>query len=357
MPDPRTGLPSFASEARSSKFDPVRMPAMLSFGLRAALAALLVLPTIGNVAAPGLHAQGTATAARATDVPDITFEKYTLANGLEVILSEDHRLPLVAVNLWYHVGPANEEPGRTGFAHLFEHMMFQGSKHAEGDSHFKPVEGAGGSLNGTTGFDRTNYFETLPANQLELALWLESDRMGYLLDGLDQEKLSNQQDVVRNERRQSIENRPYGIVDEMVFHQLFPKGHPYYANIIGSHADIQAAQLGDVQSFFKKYYLPANASVAIVGDIDKAATRKLVEKYFGPLKAGPKVEKPSVQAPPITSERRVVVTDPLRFSRVTMACLSPPIFTAGDANADVAPSALGGGKSSRLYKTLVYDKQ
>jgi len=330
---------------------------MLSFGLRAALAALLVLPAIGNVAAPRLHAQGTATAARATDVPDIAFEKYALANGLEVILSEDHRLPLVAVNLWYHVGPANEEPGRTGFAHLFEHMMFQGSKHAEGDSHFKLVEGAGGSLNGTTGFDRTNYFETLPANQLELALWLESDRMGYLLDDLDQEKLSNQQDVVRNERRQSIENRPYGIVDEKMYQMLFPAGHPYYANVIGSHADIQAAQLADVQAFFRKYYAPNNASLAIVGDIDKAATKRLIEKYFGPLKSGPPVQKPNVQTPPITSERRAVVTDRVELPRVYMAWLSPKIYTQGDADADVAASALGNGKSSRLYKSLVYDQQ
>src|SRR3954471_8219147 len=212
---------------------------------RTALALLLV--SCLAVAGALVHGQSAPSAGRMSDVPDIQFEKYSLPNGLDVIMSEDHRLPLVAVNVWYHVGPANEEPGRTGFAHLFEHMMFQGSKHAEGDSHFKPVEGAGGSLNGTTGFDRTNYFETLPANQLELALWLESDRMGYLLDDLDQEKLSNQQDVVRNERRQSIENRPYGIVDEKMYQMLFPAGHPYYANVIGSHADIQAAQLADVQ--------------------------------------------------------------------------------------------------------------
>jgi zinc protease len=314
------------------------------------LAGLIAIPHGGSAQAP--------PSAAATDVPTLTFEKYTLPNGLEVILSEDHRLPLVAVNLWYHVGPANEEPGRTGFAHLFEHMMFQGSKHVPGDSHFKLVEGAGASdVNGTTGFDRTNYFQTLPANQLELGLWLESDRMGYLLDDLDQEKLTNQQDVVRNERRQSIENRPYGIVDEAVFHQLFPKGHPYYADIIGSHTDIQAAQLADVQNFFKKYYAPNNASLAIVGDVDKAAAKKLVEKYFGPLKSGPPVQKPSVQTPPITAERRVVVTDRVELPRVTMAWLSPPIYTAGDANADVAASALGGGKSSRLYKALVYDKQ
>ena len=176
-----------------------------------------------------------------------SFEKYTLPNGLDVILSEDHRLPLVAVNVWYHVGPANEARGRTGFAHLFEHMMFQGSKHAPGDRHFKLLEGAGASgINGTTDFDRTNYFETVPANQLELALWLESDRMGYLLDQVDQANLSNQQDVVRNERRQSVENRPYGIVEEALYRQLFPDGHPYAASVIGSHADIQAAKLEEI---------------------------------------------------------------------------------------------------------------
>ena len=249
-----------------------------------AVAVTLAISTIGcsqgaqNAAAP---------AQQASDIPKIDFEKYTLPNGLDVILSEDHRLPLVAVNLWYHVGPANEAAGRTGFAHLFEHMMFQGSKHVPGDMHFRAVEGAGGSdINGTTDFDRTNYFETLPANQLELGLWLESDRMGYLLDMVDQAKLSNQQDVVRNERRQSVENQPYGIVDEAVFHQLFPKEHPYYANVIGSHADIQAAKLEDVKNFFKLYYAPNNASLAIVGDIDKAATKALVEKYFGPFKQG-----------------------------------------------------------------------
>ena len=235
------------------------------------------------------------------DIPVIDFEKYTLANGLEVILSEDHRLPLVAVNLWYHVGPANEEPGRTGFAHLFEHMMFQGSKHVPGDLHFRSLEGAGASsINGTTDFDRTNYFETLPSNQLELGLWLESDRMGYLLDQVDQANLSNQQDVVRNERRQSVENQPYGIVEEALFHQLFPRGHPYYASVIGSHADIQAAKLEDVKSFFKLYYAPNNASLAIVGDIDKEATKKLVEKYFATFKRGQRVPKPSVETPPIT---------------------------------------------------------
>ena len=288
-----------------------------------------------------------------------TFEKYTLPNGLEVILSEDHRLPLVAVNLWYHVGPANEDPGRTGFAHLFEHMMFQGSKHVPGDTHFQLARRAPArsDVNGTTDFDRTNYFETMPANQLELALWLESDRMGYLLDQVDQANLSNQQDVVRNERRQSVENQPYGIVEEALFHQLFPKEHPYYASVIGSHADIQAAKLDDVKNFFKLYYAPNNASLAIVGDIDKAATKALVEKYFGTLKQGQPVPKPSVQTPPITAERRAVVQDRVELPRVYMAWLTPPIFKPGDADADIAATALGGGQSSRLYKKLVYEKQ
>ena len=319
---------------------------------------LLVVFAAAALAAPACtRTPETAQSSPAQDTPTLEFEKYSLPNGLEIILSEDHRLPLVAVNLWYHVGPANEEPGRTGFAHLFEHMMFQGSKHVPGDSHFRLVEGAGGDMNGTTGFDRTNYFETLPSNQLELALWLESDRMGYLLDQVDQANLSNQQDVVRNERRQSMENQPYGIVEEALFHQLFPKEHPYYASVIGSHADIQAAKLEDVKNFFKVYYAPNNASLAIVGDIDKAQTKKLVEKYFGTLKQGQPVPKPSAQTPPISAERRAVVQDRVELPRVYMAWLTSPIYKPGDADADIAAGALGGGRSSRLYKKLVYEKQ
>jgi zinc protease len=288
----------------------------------------------------------------------IDYEKFTLANGLDVILSEDHRLPLVAVNLWYHVGPANEVAGRTGFAHLFEHMMFQGSKHVAANVHFKTIEAVGGSdFNGTTDFDRTNYFETVPADHLETALWLESDRMGYLLDELDQTKLWTQQGVVRNERRQSVENQPYGIVEEEIYHQLFPKGHPYYASVIGSHADIQAAKLEDVKAFFKQFYAPSNASLVIVGDFNKATTRSLVEKYFGPLKRGADVPKREVQTPSITTERRAVVKDQIELPRVYMAWLTSPIYKPGDADADVTSGVLGGGKSSRLYKVLVYDKQ
>ncbi|MGE0704798.1 MAG: M16 family metallopeptidase [Vicinamibacterales bacterium] len=313
-------------------------------------ASLVVLPACGVA--------DTNVSAQSNDVPTIEFEKYTLDNGLEVILSEDHRLPLTAVNVWYHVGPANEEPGRTGFAHLFEHMMFQGSSHVTGDSHIRLLEGAGGSaVNGTTDFDRTNYFETVPSDQLELALWLESDRMGFLLEEVDQAKLSNQQDVVRNERRQGVENQPYGIVEEALYHNLFPQTHPYYASIIGSHADIQAANLEDVRSFFRLYYAPNNATIAIVGDIDPDATKALVEKYFGTLKRGEPVRKPSVETPPITAERRAVVQDRVELPRVYMGWLTPRAFEPGDAEGDIAAFILGTGRSSRLYRSLVYEKQ
>src|SRR5438067_4954610 len=292
------------------------------------------------------------------EVPQLKFEKCKLQSGLVVILSEDHRLPMVAVNLWYHVGPANEIPGRTGFAHLFEHMMFEGSRHVPGSSHFHLLEAAGASdINGTTDFDRTNYFETLPANQLELALWLESDRMGYLPDKLDQASLSNQQDVVRNERRQSVENAPYGIVDEGMFHLLYPKGHPYYGDVIGSHEDIQSAKLEDVRNFFRLYYAPNNASLAIVGDFQPEHAKALVEKYFGPLKRGEDVPRITAKTPPITAERRAVIQDNVQLPRVYEAWLTSPIFKPGDAEADLAATVLGGGKSSRLYKKLVYEKQ
>ncbi|HKE82604.1 MAG TPA: pitrilysin family protein [Vicinamibacterales bacterium] len=291
-------------------------------------------------------------------IPKLAFEKYTLPNGLDVILSRDPRIPMVAVNLWYHVGPANEEPGRTGFAHLFEHMMFQSSKHVPEDSHFKLLEAAGASdINGTTDYDRTNYFETVPANQLELALWLESDRMGYLIDKLDQPSLSNQQDVVRNERRQSVENQPYGLAEETLVQSLFPPKHPYYGNVIGSHEDIQAAKLEDVRRFFRQYYAPNNASLAIVGDFDPGATRALVQKYFGTLKRGPAVPPIKAETPRITSERRKTVTARVELPRVYMAWITSPILKPGDADADIAATILGGGRSSRLYKKLVYEKQ
>ena len=290
--------------------------------------------------------------------PQIKYQKYTLKNGLEVILSEDHRLPLVAVDLWYHVGPANERAGRTGFAHLFEHMMFEGSQHVASKEHDRLLEAAGASdINGTTDFDRTNYFETLPSNQLELALWLESDRMGYLLGKIDQERLANQRDVVRNERRQSTENTPYGVVDEELYHQLFPKNHPYYAEVIGSHRDIEAARLDDVREFFRQYYTPNNASLTIVGDIDPAQAKAWVEKYFGTIPSGPPVPKITAVPPQITSEKRSKVTDQVELPRIYMGWIMPSIFQPGDAESDLLTQILGVGKASRLYKSLVYEKQ
>lgn len=289
-------------------------------------------------------------------VVKIDFEKYKLANGLEVIFSEDHRLPIVAVNLWYHVGPANQKLGRTGFAHLFEHMMFQGSKHV-GDNQIKLLQAAGATqVNGTTGYDRTNYFETMPAEQLELALWLESDRMAFLLDTLTARNLANQRDVVRNERRQG-ENTPYRLVEEEVFRQLFPSRHPYHASIIGSHADIESVRLEDVREFCREYYVPNNATLALVGDFDSSDAKCLIEKYFGQIPSGKHVPRPCFQTPAIDSARRVTVTDTVELPRVYKAWLTAPIFHPGDAEADVLGHILGGGRSSRLYQKLVYEKQ
>ncbi len=316
---------------------------------------LLLTAALAVVSASAAAGEREAFAGKA---PAIQFEKYKLKNGLEVILSQDHRMPMVAVNFWYHVGPANEKAGRTGFAHLFEHMMFQGSKHIGDDQHFKLLEGAGASdINGTTDFDRTNYFQTLPANQLELALWLESDRMGYLLDTLQYEKLRNQIDVVRNERRQGVENPPYGLVEEELYHQLYSKGHPYFASVIGSHADLEAAKLADVRDFFQQYYAPNNASLAIVGDFDKAAAKALVEKYFGSIPSGPPVEAITATTPPITAERRATVNDKVELPRLYVGWITSPIYKPGDAEMDLLTQILGRSKSSRLYERLVYKDQ
>ncbi|MEO7494380.1 MAG: pitrilysin family protein [Massilia sp.] len=329
------------------------------------LFALAILPALlcaSAAAAPAAPSGAAATPAPAAMAPSaiapVAFDKYTLPNGLEVILVENHTLPVVAVNIWYHVGPANEAPGLTGFAHLFEHMMFAATRHVPRGLADTLLESAGANdSNGSTDFDRTNYFDTVPSNQLELALWIHSDRMGYLPDVLDQTALTNQQDVVRNERRQSTENRPYGIVEEALYHLMFPKSHPYYAAVIGSHADIQNAKLKDIREFFARYYGPNNASLVIAGDIDKAAARALVAKYFGSFKRSAPVAKPAVATPAITAERRLVVADRVELPRVFMGWLTPPAFAPGDAELAVAAQILGGGKSSRLYKALVYDKQ
>ncbi|MDQ2709024.1 MAG: insulinase family protein [Actinomycetota bacterium] len=315
-----------------------------------ALAGALAASVLAGCAGSG----GSAESGGSAD-PELSFEQYTLGNGLNVILRKDDRLPIAAVNLWYHVGPANEVKGRTGFAHLFEHMMFQGSGHIPKGQLDKLLATAGATnVNASTSFDRTNYHETVPSNALELALWQESDRMGFLLDALDQAQLSNQQSVVRNERRERYDVPPYALTQEAVFHQLFPPQHPYFADVIGSHADIQSARLADVQAFFKQYYVPNNASLAIVGGIDIAATKAMIEKYFGSIRRGADVPKPQVSTPPLTAEKRLTLTDTVQLPKVTMAWLTPPFYAPGDAEADVSAHLLGGGKASRLYESLVH---
>jgi len=289
----------------------------------------------------------------------IPYEKYKLKNGLEVILSVDRKLPIVAVNLWYHVGAYHETAGRTGFAHLFEHMMFQGSKNVADDVHISMLEQLGATdLNGTTNFDRTNYFETVPSNHLETALWLESDRMGFLLDTLTEEKLQTQKEVVKNERRQGTEAAPYGVAREKLWHALFPLPHPYHGDVIGSMEDLNAATAEDVKTFFRKWYAPANATLTIVGDFDVAKTKALVEKYFGSLPSGAKPERPQV-APVKLSGETVIRHDEkiATLPMLTLAWHSPEYLTEGDATADMLATVLATGKASRLYRRLVLEKQ
>jgi zinc protease len=297
----------------------------------------------------------------AQKAPEIKFEKYRLANGLQVILHQDRKLPVAHVNLWYHVGSKNEKERRTGFAHLFEHMMFQGSKNANGE-YISFIEKAGanlreGGVNGTTSFDRTNYFETVPSESLEYALWLESDRMGYLTDVLTQEKLDNQRDVVKNERRQSYENVPYGRAFQMIFENLFPKGHPYSWLVIGSQEDLTAASVEDVKDFFKTYYTSNNCSLVIAGDFEIEEAKRFVEKYFGSFEPGPALERPRLWVPKLDGEKRIQVADRVPQERVYVVWPAPAYFQPGDAELDLASRILSQGKNSRLYKTLVYDKQ
>jgi len=318
-----------------------------SFGRYLCLSTLAILLSVGSFV----------TGQTPHKLPEIKYERYTLPNGLTVITHEDHHLPLVAVDLWYHVGPLNERPGRTGFAHLFEHMMFEGSEHVGEKAHIKYVQSAGATdVNGTTSFDRTNYFETMPSNQLELALWLESDRMGFLMEGLDREKLTNQRDVVRNERRQG-EGHPYYVAEEKVYHLLFPKEHPYYGEVIGSHADIESARIADVRDFHQQFYTPNNASITIAGDFDPKQLRAMLMKYFGPIPAGAKVEPVTAATPPIASQRRATVTDTVQLPQLTIAWLTPAAFTPDSYSVEAADHALGGAKASRLDEALVYKTQ
>jgi zinc protease len=287
---------------------------------------------------------------------NIPFVKHTIANGLDVLLHEDHACPIVAVNLWYHVGSKNEQPGRTGFAHLFEHLMFEGSEHHD-TGYFAPLQGAGASLNGSTNADRTNYWEVVPANALELALWMESDRMGFLLPALTETKFSNQRDVVLNERRQNYENRPYGLAPMAMLAALFPDDHPYHWTTIGETADLHAAKLDDVRRFFAAYYHPANASLALAGDIDSDEALALADAYFGDLAPGPSVEAVRVPTPELSAETRLLIEDRVELPRLYMAWLTVPMFGAGDADLDLAADILANGKTSRLYRRLVFDER
>ena len=288
----------------------------------------------------------------------LEYTQFTLPNGLHVILHEDHSVPIVSVNTWYHVGSANEKTGRTGFAHLFEHLMFMGSGHVKPGEFDTLLEGAGGSNNGSTENDRTNYYIDVPSNALELALFLESDRMGFLLDSMTPQTVDAQRDVVKNERRQSVENRPYGNAEAVVLTEmLYPEGHPYHWPVIGYMPDLTAASYEDVVAFFKTYYAPANASLVIAGDIDPAKTRTLVEKWFSDVKAGGPVPPPTIPGVRLEGVQKRTITDRVQLPRLYMAWLTPPALAPGDAALDLVADVLAGSKNSRLFKRLVYDLQ
>jgi zinc protease len=297
------------------------------------------------------------SAAVAADLPQLPFEKYTLPNGLEVILHEDHRMPEVAVDVWYKVGARDEAVGRTGFAHLFEHVMFQGTKHIAEDKHFEYLQKAGASsVNGSTSPDRTNYYEVVPSNQLELALWLESDRMGFLLDRVGfKETIDNQRDVVKNERRQRYENRPMGLVSKVLLEALYPADHPYHHQVIGSMEDLTAASVDDVKAFFRTYYVPGNATLTIAGDFDRAKVKELVAQYFGPIPAGGPIQRRAAPDARLAASKRIAMEAKVQQPQLYVAYPSPANFAPGDRELDVLANLLGNGKSSRLFKRLVYD--
>jgi zinc protease len=266
-------------------------------------------------------------------------------------------VPVVTVNMWYHVGSSRERPGRTGFAHLFEHLMFMGSGHVKPGEFDNLLEAAGGSNNGSTENDRTNYWINVPSNAVDLALFLESDRMGYLLDSMTPQTVDAQRDVVKNERRQSYENRPYGMAEITLTEMLFPEGHPYHWPVIGYMPDLTAASYDDVVAFFKKYYAPSNASLVVAGAVSTADARRLVEKWFGDVKPGAPVEPPTIPGVALTSVQRKSITDRVQLPRLYLAWMTPRHFEPGDAALDVVADILAGGKNARLYKRLVYDLQ
>ncbi len=313
------------------------------------LAALVALST---VAANAQQAKPAGTVSI-----NIPFERVTLPNGLNVILSPDHTIPQVAVDVWYHVGSKNEVPGRTGFAHMFEHVMFTGSGHVPYGLHDRLTEGVGGNNNGSTTNDRTNYYENVPTNYLESALWLEADRMGFLLDKLDDAKFAAQRDIVQNERRQGIDNQPYGRTFEIVEAAMYPQSNPYSWPVVGYMADLKKATVEDVKNFFRQYYAPSNATLTIVGDFEPAQAKAWVNKYFGDLKGGTAIKRPSVVAPTLTAEKRLVFEDRVQVPRLSIAWPS-----VGDDKDDAyalesLAQVLSGSRTARLNKTLIYDLQ
>lgn len=311
---------------------------------------IVVAAFIAFLLAPAVSAQ--------TPSLQLPFTRFTLPNGLTVILHEDHSVPVATVNVWYHVGSGNEKPGRTGFAHLFEHLMFMGSGHVKPGEFDEWLEAAGGTNNGSTEYDRTNYYINVPSNALELALMLESDRMGYLLETMTPKVVDAQRDVVKNERRQSVENQPYGVAEaETLGEMLYPDGHPYHWPVIGYMPDLTAASYDDVVAFFKTYYAPSNASLVVAGDIDPVATRQMIEKWFSDVKPGPVPQPLGAPAAALTSIQKRTITDRVQLPKLYLAWLTPRQFSPGDAELDIVADVLAGGKNSRLYKRLVYDLQ
>jgi zinc protease len=326
----------------------VRMKKMMR---RWMLGAILVAP------APVLHAQAPAMPPTEQRLA-VPFTQFTLPNGLHVILHEDHTVPLLTVNVWYHVGSAREKPGRTGFAHLFEHLMFMGSGHVKYGAFDQLLEAAGGTNNASTADDRTNYYIDVPSNALDLALYLESDRMGFLLDAMSPKTVDAQRDVVKNERRENYENAPYGMASIAIGEMLYPQGHPYRWPTIGSMEDLSAASYEDVLEFFRRYYEPSNASLVVAGDIDSAAAKAAVEKWFSDVKPGP-APVPPIDYPHafLTETRRKTIQDQVQLPRLYLDWITPPGLAPGDAELDLVALVLAGGKNSRLYKRLVYDLQ
>ena len=315
------------------------------------IAACAPAATVQTTAAPGSPPVASA-------IPRIQFEKYTLPNGLEVILHEDHSTPIVTVNTWYKVGSGDEKPGRTGFAHLFEHVMFMGSQNVPVGMFDQALEAAGADNNGSTTEDRTNYYENLPSNALALALWLDADRMGFLLPTMDKAKLDLQREVVKNERRQGVDNVPYGRADETILAALYPKGHPYSWSVIGSMADLNAAGVEDVSEFFRTYYAPNNATITIAGDFNPAEAKRLVQLYFADIPRGPAMPaRPQVAPVVVAKDTFLVLEDRVQLPRAFYTWPTVKLYDKDDAALDVLASVLASGKNSRLYKRLVYDMQ